>query len=355
MLSSQHVASAVLSQQNHHQLFLGQLGSAAQLQSRVLDPSMLSGLAQQVYHAATAVRVDAMNSHPAALPSIQHRNAPAIPEFPLMAPPASVTAAPDTMTAPSSVSASYSAAPLSSPASSSSSPSSAVISAAVTAAAAAAAGGDDDILGGSGRFDSSLGQLTKRFMDLLQDAPNGELDRNQAAEMLQVQKRRIYDITNVLEGIDLIEKKSKNVIRWKGHTIAGDPTAPSSSSASASSSSSSSSSSAKQAAQCRQLTEQLAELEQQEASLDGYLAQLQHSLRDMLSAPQHRPLAYLTFDDLRRVPALRGDTLIAIKAPSGTQLEVPDPEAVRPAAVVGCCFLLELCATRIAKQFFFHD
>ncbi|KAF3822584.1 hypothetical protein GH733_007958, partial [Mirounga leonina] len=30
------------------------------------------------------------------------------------------------------------------------------------------------------------------------------------------QKRRIYDITNVLEGIDLIEKKSKNSIQWKG-------------------------------------------------------------------------------------------------------------------------------------------
>jgi hypothetical protein len=30
-----------------------------------------------------------------------------------------------------------------------------------------------------------------------------------------VQKRRIYDITNVLEGIGLIEKKLKNRIQWK--------------------------------------------------------------------------------------------------------------------------------------------
>lgn len=28
-------------------------------------------------------------------------------------------------------------------------------------------------------------------------------------------KRRIYDITNVLEGIGLIEKKSKNNVRWR--------------------------------------------------------------------------------------------------------------------------------------------
>ncbi len=41
---------------------------------------------------------------------------------------------------------------------------------------------------------------------------------------MQVQKRRIYDITNVLEGIGLIEKKSKNNIQWKGSgpTIADD-------------------------------------------------------------------------------------------------------------------------------------
>ena len=37
----------------------------------------------------------------------------------------------------------------------------------------------------------------------------------QATEVLEVkQKRRIYDITNVLEGIGLIEKKTKNSIKW---------------------------------------------------------------------------------------------------------------------------------------------
>lgn len=31
---------------------------------------------------------------------------------------------------------------------------------------------------------------------------------------LEVQKRRIYDITNVLEGINLIERYKKNHVRW---------------------------------------------------------------------------------------------------------------------------------------------
>jgi transcription factor E2F3 len=88
------------------------------------------------------------------------------------------------------------------------------------------------------------GLLTKKFINLLKQAPDGILDLNNAAETLevidcfhfqlsslfvhlvvgthsqtfptiQVQKRRIYDITNVLEGIGLIEKTLKNRIRWK--------------------------------------------------------------------------------------------------------------------------------------------
>ncbi len=52
-------------------------------------------------------------------------------------------------------------------------------------------------------------------MNLLKESPEGILDLNFAAKELEVQKRRIYDITNVLEGIGLIEKNSKNNVRWK--------------------------------------------------------------------------------------------------------------------------------------------
>uniref|UniRef100_A0A8D0BCM1 E2F/DP family winged-helix DNA-binding domain-containing protein n=1 Tax=Salvator merianae TaxID=96440 RepID=A0A8D0BCM1_SALMN len=51
------------------------------------------------------------------------------------------------------------------------------------------------------RYDTSLGLLTKKFIQLLSQSPDGVVDLNKAAEVLKVQKRRIYDITNVLEGI----------------------------------------------------------------------------------------------------------------------------------------------------------
>ncbi|KAK2085244.1 Transcription factor e2f4 [Saguinus oedipus] len=77
------------------------------------------------------------------------------------------------------------------------------------------------------RHEKSLGLLTTKFVSLLQEAKDGVLDLKLvrpglrddkgAADTLAVrQKRRIYDITNVLEGIGLIEKKSKNSIQWKG-------------------------------------------------------------------------------------------------------------------------------------------
>ncbi|RXN05787.1 leucine-rich repeat and coiled-coil domain-containing 1-like protein [Labeo rohita] len=76
-----------------------------------------------------------------------------------------------------------------------------------------------------------------------------EKANQKAADSLAVkQKRRIYDITNVLEGIGLIEKKTKNTIQWN----------------------------------------------------------------------------YVTHEDI--CDAFSGDTLLAVMAPSGTQLEVPVPE-----------------------------
>ncbi|MBA0739899.1 hypothetical protein Gogos_013126, partial [Gossypium gossypioides] len=64
------------------------------------------------------------------------------------------------------------------------------------------------------RYDSSLGLLTRKFINLIKQVEDGILDLNKAADTLEVQKRRIYDITNVLEGIGLIEKKLKNRIQW---------------------------------------------------------------------------------------------------------------------------------------------
>ena len=69
------------------------------------------------------------------------------------------------------------------------------------------------------RYETSLGLLTKKFVSLFHSASSGTVDLNKASESLKVQKRRIYDITNVLEGIDLITKTVKNKVKWIGGNI----------------------------------------------------------------------------------------------------------------------------------------
>lgn len=68
------------------------------------------------------------------------------------------------------------------------------------------------------RQDNSLSVLTKRFVSKIKKSQNQTIDLNETVKELQVQKRRIYDITNVLEGIGYIEKIHKNKIKWVGGT-----------------------------------------------------------------------------------------------------------------------------------------
>ncbi|KAL6048424.1 E2F transcription factor 3 [Balamuthia mandrillaris] len=154
------------------------------------------------------------------------------------------------------------------------------------------------------RFDSSLGLLTKKFIALVRRADNGIIDLNLAAEELGVQKRRIYDITNVLEGIGLIDKKSKNNIQWKGQGIVSE----------------------EESRLVERMEAELAELNRQELMLDERIRLMQQSVKQLTEDPQHAPLAYVTHEDLAGLSCFQGDTLLAIKAPPGTRLVVPDPD-----------------------------
>ena len=56
--------------------------------------------------------------------------------------------------------------------------------------AGAAGGAGDGSSAALTRFDSSLGLLTRRFVELIQQSPGGTLDLNAAAKDLEVQKVR---------------------------------------------------------------------------------------------------------------------------------------------------------------------
>ncbi|CAH8355114.1 unnamed protein product [Eruca vesicaria subsp. sativa] len=158
---------------------------------------------------------------------------------------------------------------------------------------------------GSCRYDSSLGLLTKKFVNLIKQSKDGTLDLNQAAETLGVQKRRIYDITNVLEGIGLIEKPFKNRILWKGV----DDSSPGDMDADVS-----------------VLQTEIENLNLEEQALDNQIREMEERLRDLSEKEKNQKWLFVTEEDIKSLPGFQNQTLIAVKAPHGTTLEVPDPD-----------------------------
>lgn len=49
----------------------------------------------------------------------------------------------------------------------------------------------------------------------------------------------------------------------------------------------------------------------------------------MTEDKENNRLAYVTYHDIRKIKSFSGNTVIAIKAPAETRLEVPDPKEVQ--------------------------
>lgn len=81
------------------------------------------------------------------------------------------------------------------------------------------------------------------------------------------------------------------------------------------------------------LKDELERLEDQERQLDEQRLWVQQSLKNVSEDPENEQLAYATYEDVCH--SFRGDTLLVVQAPSGTQLEVPIPENVSTST----CFL----------------
>ncbi|XP_041638582.1 transcription factor E2F4-like [Cheilinus undulatus] len=151
----------------------------------------------------------------------------------------------------------------------------------------------------------SLRLLATKFVKMLQEAENGEVDLKDAIDQLAIgKKRRIYDITNVLEGVGLIVKISKSIVKWKGSFPGED--------------------SPEFDSRLMELKSDLEDLEQKEHTLDQQKFWVEQSIRNTKEDCSH--LTYVNHDDI--YIAFTGHTLLSVQAPRGTQLDVPIPKAV---------------------------
>ncbi|XP_029351640.1 transcription factor E2F6 [Echeneis naucrates] len=153
------------------------------------------------------------------------------------------------------------------------------------------------------RQDVSLGWLTRGFLELLLASPDGSLDLRQVAVSLNTRKRRIYDITNVLNSIQLIQKESTNRIKWIGkspisHFLWKNQ---------------------------QRLQKELDNLKLVEDTLDGLIKSCAQQLFDMTDDVENSASAYVTHEDISRLRDLQEQTVIVVKAPEETKLEIPAP------------------------------
>lgn len=107
----------------------------------------------------------------------------------------------------------------------------------------------------------------------------------------------------MLEGIGLIEKRSKNSIQWLG---AGPGC-----------------NSREVTDKLLALKEELVELENKEMELDQHFSWAKQSIFNITDDPANRSLSYVKHSDLCK--AFSNETLLVLQAPPGTQLDVPTP------------------------------
>lgn len=157
------------------------------------------------------------------------------------------------------------------------------------------------------------------------------MDLNKMAEKLSVQKRRVYDMTCVLEGIGVLTKVQKNVVKWNppsemmikkesddddkesnGEEIVGEPEV----SRSRREEDHASDGGRKKT---EELEREIMILTEREKQLDALIRAEAIKLQDLVK----NPACYLTVGEVLRTRGER--VIVTVKAPPGTELRVPDP------------------------------
>jgi len=67
-------------------------------------------------------------------------------------------------------------------------------------------------------------------------------------------------------------------------------------------------------------------MHEEERNLDQHVENMRKSMRVLLEDPAHKGNLYIAEDDIKEIPCFASETLVAVRAPHGTTLEVPDPD-----------------------------
>ena len=166
------------------------------------------------------------------------------------------------------------------------------------------------------RVENSLGELTKNFVNYIKTSGRKTININDLVRELKVKKRRIYDITNVLEGIGYIQKHAKNEISW----IKNDVFLPQIKSSNRISTIST---------EIKKKQETLKNLENEEIEIEQNIEIIKNKFNFISQQEEFNKFGYITFNDLNDLSSNEKFDLLAIKAPKGTLVDIIDPNEAK--------------------------
>ena len=151
------------------------------------------------------------------------------------------------------------------------------------------------------RRECSLLELTKNFIKFITEEKRDVIDLNKTTMELQSKKRRIYDITNVLEGIGYIKKTGKNEIKLNTDVkLFADSISKQNS------------------------EEEKSSDKNDESEYKNSIKILYESLKKLVTTWDYINFAYVSANDLRELNT--SEKSIVVKAPFGTTIEIPDSD-----------------------------
>ncbi|KAF7684473.1 Transcription factor E2F3 [Astathelohania contejeani] len=182
----------------------------------------------------------------------------------------------------------------------------------------------------SSRSDNSLYTLTGKFLDIIKGSSNGCVDLNQAADVLGVSKRRIYDITNILNGLGLLKKVSPNNACWIGDVSYLDGVGGKLEKDIFNNQRRINENNfewdvikSQIGSRLMSLDNKIKKLKEIEEKLDDEISSLNNDINEMAAQEKNLEHAYITYKDLAKLTTVKNKLVLAVKAPPNTTLEYP--------------------------------
>ncbi|CAG01476.1 unnamed protein product [Tetraodon nigroviridis] len=149
----------------------------------------------------------------------------------------------------------------------------------------------------------SLAERLRRFLELMLASPDHLVDVRRLMAGTESSTDRMDDITGVLEDIRLIEKQSAHRFKWIGKSHISSFLWKNQ----------------------QEFQAEMEKLKLVESVLDGLIKSCSQQLFEVTDNLENAALAYVSLADISRLKDFQQQTVMVVKAPEETKLEVPAP------------------------------